>query len=375
MESLVAAMSLPDPSFWAGKRVLLTGHTGFKGAWMTLWLHRLGARVAGLSLAPITDPSLFEAARVAGLCAESRLIDIRDRLATAAMIRGFRPEIVLHLAAQPLVRASYREPVETFATNVQGTVHVLDALRDLDSVSVALMVTTDKVYRNLERDRPYSEDDTLGGADPYSASKAACELVIQSYRDSFLRAQGVRVASARAGNVIGGGDWSEDRLIPDAVRAWQQGRVLEIRRPGAVRPWQHVLEPLSGYLWLAARLLASPAGLHGEAFNFGPPPRADHTVGELLQSLQNHWPGAAWVRNSGQARGSREARLLNLSGRKARAQLQWLPSLSFRETAALTGEWYDCWHRKTMSPREASRRQIRAYTERARQAGIRWAKR
>jgi len=337
MESLVAAMSLPDPSFWAGKRVLLTGHTGFKGAWMTLWLHRLGARVAGLSLAPITDPSLFEAARVAGLCAESRLIDIRDRLATAAMIRGFRPEIVLHLAAQPLVRASYREPLETFATNVQGTVHVLDALRDLDSVRVALMVTTDKVYRNLEHDRPYSEDDTLGGADPYSASKAACELVIQSYRDSFLRAQGVRVASARAGNVIGGGDWSEDRLIPDAVRAWQQGRVLEIRRPGAVRPWQHVLEPLAGYLILAEALWHRRAA--EEAYNFGPPREDAATVRSVIETAREVG-GVGEVRYHDEVQGPHEAGLLLLESGKARAGLGYRSRMGLSESVRRTLHWY-----------------------------------
>ncbi len=234
-------------AFWHGKRVLVTGHTGFKGGWLVLWLRQLGATVCGTALPPATNPNLFELARVAeGI--DSHFCDIRDSEHLAALVRACRPDIVLHLAAQPLVRASYRDPLGTFSSNIMGTAHVLDALRGLDSVRVALMVTTDKVYRNLEQPYPYREDDALGGHDPYSASKAASEIVIASYRDAFLREQGVAVASARAGNVIGGGDWSEDRLIPDAVRAWQADEILEIRRPQAIRPWQHVLEPLHGYL-------------------------------------------------------------------------------------------------------------------------------
>lgn len=225
MEDL-AVTSGTSASFWRDKRVLLTGHTGFKGSWLTLWLHRLGARVTGISLPPATTPNLFAEARVDTLC-QSQFCDIRNASALAELIHAARPEIVFHLAAQPLVRASYREPRATFETNVMGTVHVLDALRTLDSARVAVMVTTDKVYRNNGSPVPHGEDDVLGGQDPYSASKAACEIVIAGYRDAFLSEQGVAVASARAGNVIGGGDWSEDRLIPDAIRAWQAGRPLE----------------------------------------------------------------------------------------------------------------------------------------------------
>ncbi|MEY2787884.1 MAG: hypothetical protein RLZZ34_1027 [Verrucomicrobiota bacterium] len=330
-------MSLPDPKFWSGKRVLLTGHTGFKGSWLTLWLHQLGATVAGLSLPPITDPSLFESARVAEVCCLSRMGDIRDRAATAAVIRDFRPEIVLHLAAQPLVRASYREPVETFATNIQGTIHVLDALRGLAEVQVAVMITTDKVYRNREWERPYREEDTLGGADPYSASKAACELVIDAYRDSFLRAQGVRLASARAGNVIGGGDWSEDRLIPDAVRAWQQGQVLEIRRPGAVRPWQHVLDPLAGYLLLAESLWHRKAA--EEAYNFGPLQDDAASVRTVIEIARKGVGGAA-VHYHEVVQGPHEAGLLLLESAKARSRLGYRSRLGLAEGVRRTLQWY-----------------------------------
>lgn len=330
-------MSLPDPAFWSGKRVLLTGHTGFKGSWLSLWLHRLGATVAGLSLPPVTDPSLFEAARVAEVCCLSRMVDIRDRAATAAVIREFRPEIVLHLAAQPLVRASYRDPVDTFATNVQGTVHVLDALRGLEGVQVAVMITTDKVYRNRESELPYREEDTLGGADPYSASKAACEIVIDAYRDSFLRAQGVRLASARAGNVIGGGDWSEDRLIPDAVRAWQQGRVLEIRRPGSVRPWQHVLDPLAGYLLLAESLWHRKAA--EEAYNFGPLQDDAASVRTVIE-MAREVVGGASVHYHEEVQGPHEAGLLLLESAKARSQLGYRSRFGLAEGVRRTLHWY-----------------------------------
>jgi len=330
-------MSLPDPAFWRGKRVLLTGHTGFKGSWLTLWLHRLGATVAGLSLPPATVPSLFESARVADVCRVSRMVDIRDRAATAAVIREFQPEIVLHMAAQPLVRASYREPVDTFATNVPGTVHVLDALRGLEGVQVAVMITTDKVYRNREWERPYTEDDTLGGADPYSASKAACEIVIDAYRDSFLRAQGVRLASARAGNVIGGGDWSEDRLIPDAVRAWQQGQVLEIRRPESVRPWQHVLDPLAGYLLLAEAMWHRTAA--EEAYNFGPLQDDAASVRAVIEQAREV-VGDAKVHYHQQLQGPHEAGLLLLESAKARSRLGYRSRLGLTEGVRRTLRWY-----------------------------------
>jgi len=263
----MAVTAAPKADFWRGKRVLVTGHTGFKGSWLTLALHRSGAKVTGISLPPLTTPSLFAEAKIGELCA-SHFLDIRDAPGVAGLIRAARPEIVFHLAAQPLVRESYRDPLTTFETNIMGTANVLEALRGIDGLRVAVMVTTDKVYRTAEVPGSHREDDPLGGHDPYSASKAASEMVIESYRQSYLVEQPVAVASARAGNVIGGGDWSEDRLIPDAVRAWQAGKALRVRRPDAVRPWQHVLEPVSGYVVLAQRLWERPS-LAG-AYNFGP---------------------------------------------------------------------------------------------------------
>lgn len=263
----VKMVRIPDPLFWKGKRVLLTGHTGFKGSWLTLWLHRLGADVTGISLAPQTQPNLFGLAAVKELCT-SYIHDIRDAAGLKVLVEKAQPEVAFHLAAQPLVRKSYRAPIETISTNVVGTANVLDAMRGVDCLRSAVMVTSDKVYKNLDQRLPFREADTLGGHDPYSASKAAAEIIISGYRDSFLRGRGVAVASARAGNVIGGGDWSEDRLLPDIARAWQAGDVLRIRRPEARRPWQHVLEPLAGYLVLAEALWERPD--LADAYNFGP---------------------------------------------------------------------------------------------------------
>ena len=330
----------PHADFWRGKRVLLTGHTGFKGGWLALWLQRLGADVTGIALAPSTTPSLFDQARVAeGI--KSHFCDIRDAAALAALFRAAQPDLVFHLAAQPLVRASYREPLATFATNVMGTAHLLDALRGLDGVQVAVMVTTDKVYRNNEWPYPYREDDALGGHDPYSASKAASELVIASYRDAFLAAQGVAVASARAGNVIGGGDWSEDRLIPDAVRAWQAGQPLIIRNPGAIRPWQHVLDPLAGYMSLAQKLFEQPA-LAG-AYNFGPQTDQAATVRDVVELACSAY-GSGVTSYENNRNGPHEAGWLALEVAKARVTLGVAPHWSLTEAVNRTMAWYRAQH-------------------------------
>jgi CDP-glucose 4,6-dehydratase len=339
MEDL-ALMGARSAAFWRDKRVLLTGHSGFKGSWLTIWLHRLGAKVTGVSLPPATTPSLYAEAKVGTLC-QSRFCDIRDAAALADLIRAVRPEIVFHLAAQPLVRTSYREPLATFETNVMGTAHVLEALRGLDGARVAVMVTTDKVYRDVERGRPYREDDPLGGHDPYSASKAACEIVIESYRASYLSAQGLAVASARAGNVIGGGDWSEDRLIPDAVRAWQAGGTLEVRRPQAIRPWQHVLEPLFGYLTLAHGLWEKPV-LAG-AYNFGPNTGEVVTVRDLVEMARAAY-GEGEVRYGSGTEGPHEARWLALEISKARTTLGVKPKLTLAEAVNRTMGWYRAQH-------------------------------
>jgi CDP-glucose 4,6-dehydratase len=330
----------PSAGFWRGKRVLLTGHTGFKGSWLALWLNRVGAEVVGISLPPTTTPNLYSLANVEKLC-QSHFCDIRDANTLTDRIKAARPQIVLHLAAQPLVRASYREPQATFATNVMGTVHVLDALRELDSVRVAVMVTTDKVYRNNEWPWPYREDDTLGAQEPYSASKAASEIAIASYRDAFLWVQGVAVSSARAGNVIGGGDWSEDRLIPDAVRAWQAGRPVEVRRPQAIRPWQHVLEPLAAYLTLARKLWEQPA-LAG-AYNFGPESSAATTVRELVELARVAY-GSGEVRYGDGTEGPHEAGCLALDVAKARVALGVKPHWTLAQAVSQTMRWYRAQH-------------------------------
>ncbi len=325
-----------DKEFWRGKRVLLTGHTGFKGGWLAIWLQRLGAVVTGVALPPTTTPNLFALARVSdGM--DSRLQDIRDAAPLRATVHAARPEIVLHLAAQALVRASYRTPLETFACNVMGTAHLLDSLCDLDGVRVAVMVTSDKVYRIREQPSPYREDDGLGGHDPYSASKAASEIVIASYRDAFLAERGVAVASARAGNVIGGGDWSEDRLIPDAVRAWQAGGALEIRRPQAIRPWQHVLEPLAGYLALAQKLWSHPE-LAG-AYNFGPPTNEAATVRDVVELARTACGGGEAIYGDGTG-GPHESGWLALDTAKARVALGVAPKWVLAETVNRTMAWY-----------------------------------
>ena len=326
----------PDAAFWQGKTVLLTGHTGFKGAWLAFWLHRLGANVVGFSLPAATQPNLFNLARVDALI-DSRHVDIRDAATLAVQVRDAHPDIVFHLAAQALVHASYRDPLTTFATNVQGTANVLNALRAPATARVVVAITTDKVYQNLEHPYPYRETDALGGHDPYSASKAACELVIASYRDSFLSPDGVAVASARAGNVIGGGDWSEDRLIPDAVRAWNSGQALTIRRPQAVRPWQHVLEPLAAYLRLAERLWAQP-GLAG-AYNFGPHTIEAAPVKEVVELAQKSYGRGEIVFGGGDA-WPHEAGWLALETAKSRHVLGVSPRWSLAQAVQRSMAWY-----------------------------------
>jgi CDP-glucose 4,6-dehydratase len=331
-----------NASFWRGKRVLLTGHTGFKGAWAAIWLVRMGARVTGLALPPDQVPSLFELAGVEALV-DSRLVDLRDRAAVAATMAGAQFDIVLHLAAQPIVRASVEDPIGTFASNIMGTAHLLDALRGQDRLRGLLVVTSDKVYANAEAGRPFAEGDALGGKDPYSASKAATEIVTASFAKSFFEPAGVPVATARGGNVIGGGDWSEDRLIPDIVRTMNAGKPLVLRNPKAVRPWQHVLELINGYLTLGHLLLEDPARAEG-AWNFGPERSNEVEVGTLARAfgaLYSEKGLAIDIQPSALA----EAGLLKLDIAKATSLLPWKPMLDFEQTIALTADWYRDFHR------------------------------
>lgn len=327
---------------YEGKTVLVTGHTGFKGSWLSLWLQQMGADVVGYALAPPTNPSLFEVARV-GECMHSIIADIRDLPTLTAAIAEHRPAIVFHMAAQPLVRLSYEQPVETYATNVMGTVHVLEAIRQTGGVRAVVNITTDKCYENREWVWGYRENEPMGGYDPYSSSKGCSELITAAYRNSFFNpsrhaAHGASLASARAGNVIGGGDWAEDRLVPDVMRAFLAGRPVVIRNPHAVRPWQHVLEPLSGYLLLAERLWRD-GGKFAEAWNFGPDDSDAKPVQWVTEKLVAYWGGgASWELDKEEH--PHEAHYLKLDCSKAKARLGWQPRWDLAGALAATCEWY-----------------------------------
>lgn len=348
-------------SFWAGKRVLVTGHTGFKGSWLSLWLGELGAEVFGLALEPDTDPALFDQLGLARQL-DHRIGDIRDAETLRARVADVHPDVVFHLAAQPLVLASYDDPLLTWDTNVMGTAHVLQALRGVDHPCAAVMITTDKVYENREWVHPYRETDRLGGHDPYSASKAACELVIASYARSFFADSPVRIVSARAGNVIGGGDWAANRIVPDIARALAKGQAIPVRNRHARRPWQHVLEPLSGYLRLAESMADSGAvpGVGGMAkkYNFGPEINDVRPVGDLVEAALIHWPGSWDDQSDPDAR--HEAGLLSLDIECARADLGYSPRWDFERAVENTVQWYRA-VAGGASPREISCAQIRAF--------------
>lgn len=330
-----------NTAFWQGKKVFLTGHTGFKGSWLSLWLQSLGAKVKGFALEPPTTPSLFVKASVAAGI-ESEIGDIRDLEAIRASMASFNPDILIHMAAQPLVRLSYREPVETYATNVMGTVHVLEAARQCSNLKAIINVTTDKCYENREWVWGYRENEPMGGHDPYSNSKGCSELVTAAYRSSFFNTiDTAALASARAGNVIGGGDWAEDRLIPDILRAFEQQQPVVIRNPLATRPWQHVLEPLSGYLILAEKLYTEGA-VYAEGWNFGPRDEDVQPVEWILNHMVKQWgAGASWRLDTDPQ--PHEAQLLKLDISKAAAKLKWHPRWSLAQTLDSIVEWHQCW--------------------------------
>lgn len=347
---------------WRGRRVLITGHTGFKGSWLSLWLHQLGASVTGFALAPPTQPSLFELARIGELI-DSIEGDVRDLAAVQAAMDAAAPDVVFHLAAQPLVRLSYDQPVETYATNVMGTVHVLEAARRVGTVKAFVCITTDKCYENREWVWPYRETDPMGGYDPYSSSKGCAELVVSAYRRSYFQADdALELSSVRAGNVIGGGDFALDRLIPDLVRAFERGEAPAIRSPNAVRPWQHVLEALGGYLMIAEQLMARTPEF-ADAWNFGPSDDDARPVSWIVDHLRTSWGGTSetipWTGSV-----PHEAGLLRLDISKARALLGWRPSLPLSEAL----DWIVDWHKDVAGgadPREISLQQINRYAARA----------
>jgi CDP-glucose 4,6-dehydratase len=346
-------------TFWPGKRVFLTGHTGFKGGWLALWLKALGAEVYGFALPPPTDPNLFTAAAIEQQLSGHTLGDLADLPLLTSTLRQAEAEIVFHLAAQPLVRRAYDFPVETFATNVLGTVHLLEAVRACPSVRAVVNVTTDKCYENLDWEWGYRENDALGGNDPYSSSKACSELVTRAFRRSYFDAVGLGVATARAGNVIGGGDWAADRLLPDAFRALDANRPLEIRAPGSVRPWQHVLEPLSGYLMLAERLYRD--GLEfSDAWNFGPTGESARSVGDLMSRLVELEPGLRWVGDA--SNHPHEARYLQLDSTRARLRLGWRPHWGLELALGKTLSWHHAW-KEGRDMAEFSLTQIRSHSQ------------
>jgi len=361
---------------YLNRRVLITGHTGFKGTWLTSWLISLGAQVAGISNGIPSQPNNFEVLKL------SKQIkhysgDVRDKKQIEAILEDFRPEIVFHLAAQALVRRSYENPSETFTTNAIGTLNVLEAARSAKTVKALVIVTSDKCYHNVEWIWGYRENDRLGGEDPYSASKACAEIITHSYISSFLKNphESIAVATARAGNVIGGGDWAEDRIVPDCIKNWSKGAQVKIRNPNSTRPWQHVLEPLSGYLQLGSELINNPSKVHGQSYNFGPDSTVIQPVSELIRVLGQFWPEARWVYEIPEGEKMHEANLLKLCCDKSLAQFGWRPVLGFTNTVRMTGEWYSKYYETRASDMvKTTNQQIVEYCDTAKDLSLSWVK-
>lgn len=349
-------------TIFKNKTVVITGHTGFKGAWLALWLKSLGANVIGISLKPTTLPSLFSACGLEQLTI-NHFVDIRSTNNVKKIIANSQPDFIFHMAAQALVKKSYSDPIDTWTTNCIGSISVLDSLRFLDKKCVAIFVTSDKCYENKEWNWGYREIDSLGGRDPYSASKAGAELAIHSYINSFFskgELNTIRIASVRAGNVIGGGDWSDDRIIPDCVRAWSRNEAVVLRNPNSTRPWQHVLEPLSGYLTLASHLYHQNL-LHGEAFNFGPSGGQDFSVLDLVEGMSRYWRAVKWECNAADNGRVHEAGLLKLNCDKALSLLGWQPTLTFDQTIQLTADWYEKFYENPKNALNQTKNQIKIY--------------
>ena len=359
---------------YQGKNVLITGHTGFKGTWLALWLKQLGANVYGASIDIPSEPSHFDVISLHNHVEDCRL-DICDSSAVRDLIDDIQPDFVFHLAAQALVRLSYENPIDTITTNAIGTANVLDALRVLDKPVVAVMITSDKAYDNVEWVWGYREDDRLGGKDPYSASKGMAELAIKTYVESFFHKENsnVRIGIARAGNVIGGGDWANDRIVVDCMESWSKSETVEIRNPDATRPWQHVLEPLSGYLTLGAALYLGN-DKHGQAYNFGPPANQNYSVKELIDEMKIYWKNVRWEDTSETREHLHEAGLLKLNCDKALFDLNWLPTLQFADTVKMTVEWYKEFYEQPLgSIHDFSVAQINEYSTKAKKSNMGWA--
>lgn len=359
---------------YKGKKVLVTGHTGFKGSWLTTWLLKLGANVIGISKDIPTTPSMFEALKLEGKIQHYKE-DVRDLSKLSEIILLEEPEFIFHLAAQPIVSTSYTDPIETISSNVMGTANILEALKISNHACVAIIITSDKAYDNIEQVWGYKEDDKMGGSDIYSGSKGAAELIVKSYYQSFFKVPGckVRLAIGRAGNVIGGGDWAKDRIVVDSIKAWSEGKTVEIRSPDATRPWQHVLEPLSGYLSLG-QVLHEDEGLNGEAFNFGPRAEQNHTVKQLLEDLSGYW---TFVSTSDAFTVTdnipfKEAGLLKLNCDKALFHLKWQATLEYSDTIRYTSQWYYDYYNTENNILDITFKQIIEYENQARNKGIKW---
>ena len=365
----------PFEKTYSEKKILITGNTGFKGSWLSIWLSNIGAEVYGVSVDVPTTPSHFESAQLSDKC-QHVFLDVCNLKELKEHIKLVQPDFLFHLAAQPIVRHSYQEPVQTFATNIMGTVNVLEALRDWGGECSAVIITSDKCYDNMEWTWGYRENDPLGGNDPYSASKSGAEMIVRSYAHSFFadKSSPVRVAVGRAGNVIGGGDWALDRIVPDCIKSWGQGEKVAIRNPCAIRPWQHVLESLSGYLVLGEALSEQEA-LRGEAFNFGPPANVDINVNRLIEEMSKHWEGVKWEDVDLTTIKPHEANNLKLCCDKALHFLRWQPTLSFAQTVRFTIEWYKKYYANPNVPDMGafSEKQIQEYILLAKEKKIAWA--
>jgi CDP-glucose 4,6-dehydratase len=370
MENLERSTMKPFNNYYYNKKILITGNTGFKGSWLSLWLQNLGAKVYGLSIDIPTNPSLYEILNLTKIV-NTNYQDIRNIEDTKKLVDQIRPDIIFHLAAQPIVKLSYNEPYNTFTTNALGTTTILEVLRQLNIPCTLVLITSDKCYDNVEWLWGYRETDKIGGKDPYSASKGMAELVINSYCQSFFKNSGskVRALSVRAGNVIGGGDWAESRIVPDAIKAWNRGETLLIRSPNATRPWQHVLEPLSGYL-LAGWKLSENSELLGEAFNFGPDSSNNYSVAELLEEMKGYWIDSKWAVQI--TENAKEAGLLKLNCDKALHHLGWTPTMNFNETVEFTVRWYQNYYLKNQDMTSFTVAQINEYMKIAQKASKQW---